>query len=266
MNHLLRNLAPIDDAAWTAVDDEARRALEAFLSARRIVELVGPRGWDHAAEPTGRTRPVDIADGVTAAARTTVPLVELRVPFTLRRAELDAVPRGAKDPDLAPVVDAARRLARAEDRLVYYGSDEIGVAGLVTGSPHDPVELSEDYGAYPRYVAQAVARLREAGVGGPYAIALGAQCHTGIIGETEMGGYPILEHLRLILGGPVVYAPAVDGAVVVSMRGGDFELVSGQDISVGYLDHDADTVTCYLEESLTFRNLGPEAAVPLLYP
>jgi uncharacterized linocin/CFP29 family protein len=80
-----------------------------------------------------------------------------------------------------------------------------------------------------------------------------------------MGGYPVLEHLRLIAGGPVLWAPAVDGAIVLSLRGGDYELTVGQDISIGYLDHDDTNVHLYLEESFTFQILTPEAAVHLNY-
>lgn len=69
------------------------------------------------------------------------------------------------------------------------------------------------------------------------------------------------EHLRLILGGPVVWAPAVDGAVVMSIRGGDFQIICGADMALGYLSHDADTVGLFIEESLAFRVLTPEAAV-----
>ena len=81
----------------------------------------------------------------------------------------------------------------------------------------------------------------------------------------RMGGYPVLEQLRLIAKGPVLWAPAVDGALVVSLRGDDFELMVGQDLAIGYASHDAATVTLYLEESLTFRAAGPEAAVALQY-
>ncbi len=69
----------------------------------------------------------------------------------------------------------------------------------------------------------------------------------------------------MILGGPVVWAPAVDGAVVLSQRGGDFELVVGEDFSIGYLAHDAETVTLYLEESIAVRINCPDAAVRLAY-
>jgi Encapsulating protein for peroxidase len=63
-----------------------------------------------------------------------------------------------------------------------------------------------------------------------------------------------------------VWAPGVSGAVVVSMRGGDFEFNCGQDISVGYASHDTETVSLYLEESYSFRVLTPEAAVAIAPP
>ena len=114
-------------------------------------------------------------------------------------------------------------------------------------------------------MAKAVAALRAADIAGPYAIALGARCFTGVTETTEHGGYPVFEHLRQILGGPVVWAPAVNGAVVVSLRGGDFELTLGQDFSIGYLSHDGTSVQLYLEESFTLVNHSPEAAVALVY-
>lgn len=71
--------------------------------------------------------------------------------------------------------------------------------------------------------------------------------------------------VRRLLDGPVVWAPAIDGAIVLSLRKGDFELTIGQDLSIGYLDHDAGQVRLCLQESFTFRVLTAEAAVPLRY-
>ena len=39
---------------------------------------------------------------------------------------------------------------------------------------------------------------------------------------------------------------------MVSTRGGDHELHLGQDISIGYLSHDAESIELYFQESLTF--------------
>lgn len=267
MNHLLRDLAPVSAAAWKEIEDEATRSLTHFLAARKLVDFTGPLGWDTAAVASGRSDAIGAPDlpGVEARRRRALTLLELRTAFSLSRAELDRIDRGAADADLDPVVAAARRAAAAEDTVVFHGSPD-GAPGLVQCSPHEPVPLSDDYGRYPQAVALAVATLKDAGVAGPYALALGPRCYRGVIETTEHGGYPLLEHLRIILGGPVVWARSVDGAVVVSQRGGDVELVVGQDLAIGYSDHDAERVNLYLEESLTVRIAGPEAAIHLAYP
>jgi uncharacterized linocin/CFP29 family protein len=268
MDHLRRELAPISDTAWALIEAEATRTLRHFLTARPLVDFTGPLGWEHAAQVRGRTDPVTPppADGVVAEQRLVQPLVELRTAFDVPVAELDAADRGAPDPDLSALIEAARRMAVVEDRAVFHGYPEAGITGITPSSPHDSLAIGDDYDEYPGIVARAVARLRDAGVGGPYAVALGPRCYTGVIETTEHGGYPVLEHIKLILGGPIAWAPAVDGAVVLSLRGGDYRLACGQDLSIGYASHTADAVQLYLEESITFVVQDDRAAVALVYP
>jgi len=267
VNHLLRELAPVSGEAWGAIDEEASRTLRHFLAARKVVDFSGPHGWAHSAETLGRVDALGAAPaaGVDAAIRRMQPLAELRTPFELSRRELEAIDRGSRDYDLQVVIDAARQAASAEDAAVFHGYDAAGIAGISDSTPHAPIVISDDYNDYPGTVARAVAMLQSAGIGGPFAIALGPRCYTGVVETTEHGGYPVLEHIRLILGGPVVWAPAADGAIVVSLRGGDFQLTCGQDFSIGYVDHDPDNVRLYLEESMTFRALSPDAGVALVY-
>ena len=59
---------------------------------------------------------------------------------------------------------------------------------------------------------------------------------------------------------------AVPGAVVMTTRGGDFELHIGQDASIGYLNHTDTVVRLYLQETFTFLLLTSEAAVALAPP
>jgi uncharacterized linocin/CFP29 family protein len=267
MDHLRRQLAPITDGGWAAIDEEATRTLRHFLAARPLVDFHGPSGWDHSASNLGRTEPVaSAAEGVELRRRLVQPLLELRTPFTLARDELDAVDRGAANPDLSNLIEAGRRAAMAEDRAVFHGHRQGGIVGMTEATPHAALPINDDYNVYPRTVAQAVATLRTIGVGGPYGIALGPRCYTGVIETTEHGGYPVLEHIRFILGGPIMWAPAVDGALVVSLRGGDYVLDCGQDLSVGYVDHTDSAVHLYFEESLSFAVHEPAAAVALQYP
>src|SRR5689334_16140198 len=267
MNHLHRELAPVADDAWSEIEAEASRTLRHYLTARRLVDFSGPKGWEHAAEPTGRVQDLTPApsQAITARARAVQPLIELRAPFTMPRAELDAIARGARDTNLDPVVDAARHLALTEDGAIFEGYEAGEIGGIGQCSPHPSIGITDNYDDYPSLVARAVATLQRAGIGGPYAIALGPRCYTGVVETTEHGGYPLLEHLRLILGGPALWAPAVDGAIVLSTRGDDYELTVGEDVSIGYLAHDATNVELYLEETFTFRVLTPDAAVPLRY-
>ena len=61
----------------------------------------------------------------------------------------------------------------------------------------------------------------------------------------------------------IIWAPAIDGAFLLSTRGGDYELHLGQDLSIGYLSHDATSVQLYFQESLTFLVQTSEAGVAL---
>jgi len=262
MTHLHRELAPISENAWQQIENEATRTLRTFLTARQIVDFSGPHGWDFSAESLGRLERVQgPIDGVDAGVRVVQPLVELRHTFSMNRADIDDIDRGRPDPDLSKVVEAAKRAALAEDTIVFEGFKEAHITGIAEASTYPPVEIDDNYAEYPKLVAGAVSSLREAGIDGPYTAVLGPRCWTGVIETTEYGGYPVLEHLRLILGGPVVWAPAIDGAVVVSTRGGDFQLTCGEDLALGYLSHGPETVQLLLEESIGFRVLTPEAAV-----
>lgn len=267
MDHLQRRLAPLSSDAWEEIEEEAKRTLKRTLAARKLVDFVGPLGWSVSAVGLGRTEAIAAAPqpGVRARLRRAQPLVELFAPFDLDRSEMDNIGRGAKDADLQPVKDAARAIAMAEDRAIFHGYDAGLIEGIAEAAADEALTLSTDYLQYPAVVAEALNKLRNAGVDGPYAIALGPQCFTGLTTTTSVGGYPVLEHVRRLLKGPIVWAPAVNGAVVMSLRGGDFELSVGQDLSMGYLSHTDDIVRLYLQESLTFRALAPEAAVPLVY-
>lgn len=257
---MYHRLAPISDRAWAEIEGEARRSIRHFLAGRHLFPLIGPHGHESEAVITGITTPTADMEGTKVAVRRPQPMLELRTPFQVPRDDIEILDRGG-DADLGYVVEAARCIAAAEDRVVFDGLEEAGIVGAAAGSPLTPVELEGSYDAFPRAAAKAVAELRNAGVDGPYGIALGPREHRGVIESTENGGYPVLNHLRLIVDGPVVWAPTVEGAVVASLRGGDFEIHSGLDISIRYRAHDREVVDLELIETMTFRNLGPDAAI-----
>jgi uncharacterized linocin/CFP29 family protein len=263
MNNLHRELAPVSDAAWASIEEEAKRTFTLHLAGRRIVGVQGPGGAALAAVGTGHLSEAQPpADGVIARVRQVQPITELRVPFRLDRRAIDDVERGAQDPDWEPVKDAARIIAMAEDRAVFEGYAGASIPGIRASTPLPSLTLPADARAYPDVVSQAVSSLRLAGVGGPYALLLSAGAYTAV-NETSDHGYPVRDHLARLVDGDIIWAPAIDGAFVISGRGGDFDLYLGQDLSIGYDSHDAEHVGLYFLESLTFVVNTPEAAVSL---
>lgn len=263
MNNLHRKLAPISEEAWVQIEQEASRTLKRHLAARRVVDVVGPKGFAFSAVGTGHLQQIEPpTEGIQAAQREVKAVVELRVLFALSREAIDSVERGANDPDLQPLKDAARKLAFAEDRAVFEGYEAAGIPGIRKGTSNAAMTLPSNVDNYPAVVAQAVSSLREAGVNGPYTLLLGEQPFTAVSGATEEG-YPVLKDIRNLVDGEIIWAPAIKGGVVLTTRGGDFELHIGQDISIGYLSHTDSTVHLYLQETFTFLQLTSEAAVVL---
>jgi uncharacterized linocin/CFP29 family protein len=266
MNNLHRELAPVSDVAWASIEDEARRTFEQNVAGRRVVDVAGPDGPAVASVNTGHLAEIEPpggdAAGITAWLRTAQQLVRLRVPFTLSRLDVDNVERGAQDSDWQPVKDAVRQVAFAEDRAIFEGYPAAGITGVRASTSNSILTLPAEAREYPTVVSQAVSALRLAGVSGPYSLLLSAAAYT-MVSETSDHGYPIREHLARVVDGEIIWAPAIDGAFLLTGRGGDFELRLGQDLSIGYLSHDAEHVQLYFQESLTFLVYTTEASVAL---
>lgn len=266
MNHLFRERAPITPAGWEEIEKEARRTLRALLAARRVVDFRGPLGWSASDVEIGRADPIaspPSGKDVQARLRRIQPLVELRIPFDVSRTELDAIDRGARDPDLDSVTAAAREIAIAEDRSIFHGYAAAHITGICEKLEAAAIPLGSSHADYPLAVATALNKLRDEGVEGPFAVVLNEQLYKDLSARTD-GGYPIISHVQRLIDGEIVWAPGIDGGLVISQRGGDFELSVGQDFSIGYLEHNTERVRLYLEESFTFLILTEQAAVPLI--
>ena len=262
MSHLLRAHAPITEDGRQDIDDEARARVTPGLAARRTVDFRGPHGWEQSAVSLGRVGEREAEDGVEIATRLVQPLAEFRAPFSVDVTELRALDRGAEDVDYDDLDRAARSIVVAENATVFHGNAAAGITGITEATPHDPLSHDGRPETLPSLVASGVDDLMRAGVQGPFALVLSADAWILVSGASEHG-FPLRPHIAQIIEGPIVWAPGVSGAVLLSMRGGDFLLDVGQDLAVGYLTHDIEQVDLYLEESLAFRVVSPEAAVAI---
>ena len=261
MNNLHRELAPISDAAWAQIEEEVARTFKRYVAARRVVDVKGAAGGALSAVGTGHLRSIQAPrEGVLARQREAKSVVELRLPFELSRQDIDDVERGANDSDWQPAKDAARQIAFAEDGAVFEGYADAAIVGIRQGTSNPKMSLPADVREYPDVIARGLSQLRLVGVNGPYAVLLGAEAYTAL-SETSDHGYPVLEHVKRLVEEKIVWAPAIEGAFVLTTRGGDFELHLGQDLSIGYLSHSDTSVRLYLQETFTFLLLTSEASV-----
>jgi uncharacterized linocin/CFP29 family protein len=252
VHNLNRHIAPISEAAWRAMDAELETTISTVIAGRKLFDVEGPLGWSTSAFDLGRIsalkEPVD--GDASMAIRRVQPMIECRVPFTLARRELDAINRGAVDPDLSALVTAARTGAGVEDHVVFHGYPQAEVQGVASGSSSQ-LDLTEEMTQLPDLVSRGLATLRCNGVDGPFVLALAPRYYEMMWRATYEGGYPVVEHLEKLID-KIVWAPAFEGALLVSRRGGDFKLVIGADFAIGYANHNSDSVALYIEESFTF--------------
>lgn len=191
-------------------------------------------------------------------------LVEVRVPFDLEIAELDNVVRGAKDVDLASLEQAARNVALFEERVVYHGLAEANIKGLKMCAEDTCLTLGAQPEQLLEGIAEGITIFTERSMEGPYAFVAGPKIWSKM--SAHLQGYPVKMQAENLLGGSVLLSPYLSGeyeneAYMISLRGGDLEIVLGQDLSVGYEKHTDRAVTLYFTESFTFRILEPAAVI-----
>lgn len=266
MDILKRELAPITVEAWSEIDAQATRSLSAVLSARKVVDVKGPMGPDFAGVPEGRLeypseqKPGDVSYGIHKVHH----LVETRVPFDLDIRELDNVVRGARDIDLTNLESAAKKIALFEEKVLYHGLPEANIKGLKLCAGESCLTMGSNPEQLLTAIAEGITRFAEQSMEGPYAFVVGPKIWSSMSAHVQ--GYPVKMQAENVLGGAVVLSPYLSGsyeneAYMVSQRGGDLELILGQDLSIGYERHSNTAVTLYLMESFTFRILEPAAVI-----
>ncbi len=258
MDILRKSLAPITEAAWEEINDTALEVLTSVLSARKFVDVKGPKGWSYAALSKGRIDvPANQKGKVKYGVHQVLPMVEARIPFELNIWEMDNVVRGAEDIDLDAMEDAAREIAKFEEKAIYEGFKPGNIEGLKSCKEYNTPAFPENGEDIIGAVADVLSQFKANSIEGPYSLILSQEKWQKV--NSYVRGYPLRKQLENLLGGSIIMAPNIDGAFIVTERGGDLKMVIGQDISIGYESHNSKTVQLYFTESFTFQIVDPAA-------
>lgn len=266
MDILKRELAPIPQEAWTEIDDQAARSLKAILSARKVIDLTGPMGPDFPGVPEGRLeRPEDQpSSGLSYGIHKVHHLVETRIPFELDINEMDNAVRGARDIDLANLEAAAQDIGLFEESVVYHGLPPANISGLKQCADQECLTIGSTPAELLETVAEGLTVFASRSVEGPFAFVVGPKLWSRM--SAHLQGYPVKMQAENILGGEVLLSPYLRGsfeneAYMISKRGGDFEIILGNDLAIGYESHTASNVKLYFTESFTFRILDAAGVI-----
>lgn len=261
MDLLKRNLAPLTESAWGLIEEQARSALKVNLSARKVVDVEGPKGISYSALPLGRLIVEEKQSSATLkyGLNKIQPLAEVRAEFQLDIWEMDNAERGAEDIDLAPLVASAGEIAAFEENAVYYGLKPAAIEGLKERSAHEPLKRGDSASSLLAAVITGLGKLRQAAVEGPYSLVVPQELWPTL--AVVERGYPLPRYLEELTGGKLIVSAKVKDAFLLSTRGGDFRLVLGQDLSIGYGSHDSRSVKLFFSESFTFQVVTPEAVI-----
>jgi uncharacterized linocin/CFP29 family protein len=266
MDILKRELAPIPMEAWAEIDEQATRSLKAMLSGRKVLDVSGPMGTDFPGVPEGRLDypKKQSKKGLNYGIRKVHHIVEVRVPFELDIDEMDNVVRGAKDVDLSQLEEAARQTALFEEKVIYHGLPEANITGLKLCTGSECLTIGSKPELLLEGIAEGVTEFTSRSIEGPYGFIVGPKLWSRMSAHVQ--GYPVKMQAETILGGSVLLSPYLSGAFedeayMLTLRGGDLEIVLGQDLAIGYETHSANKVKLYFTESFTFRVLEPLAVL-----
>ena len=249
--------APFGSDVWNAIDDAMVEAAKGQLVARRLLELEGPYGLGLKSVPL-KDQTAD--SGLIAAS--TLPLVLIYEEFNLGARDLANYEREGITLDRTPVAEAAIAAAQREEDLIFGGSDELGIPGLLTTDGVNTVGLSDwsEVGAAVDDLIEGMTALDKAGFHGPYTLALAPARYTRLFRRYERGNQTEMEHVRTLVTDGIYKAPSLDEGGVLLATGRQYaSIVMGQDMTVGLVGPEGDRIAFTISETLVPRVRRPGA-------
>ncbi len=255
--YLAREDAPFGSDIWGALDEAMVEAAKGLLVGRRILELEGPYGLGMKSVPM---KDEATASGLVASKM--LPLAMIQEAFDLGARDLANYEQEGITLDRSPVAEAAIAVATREDELIFKGSDELDVPGMLTVDGAGTVTLSDwdEVGAAVEDLIEAMTVLDEAGFHGPYTLALAPARYNRLFRRYERGNQTEMEHVKTMVTDGVYKAPVLgDGGVLLASGRQFASIVMGQDMTIGFVGPEGDRVAFTISETLVPRIRRPEA-------
>lgn len=262
MDILKKSLAPISEEAWSEINEEAKKMLKMAFTARKFVDVEGPKGWDYAAVSDGTIHiPQKEGKNKHYGVFNVQPLVEIRYPFTLNKFELDNITRGLEDVDFSSMEEAVKKIAYFEDNAIFNGFSETKLKGLSGNSDHEPLQYPSDAADIPSVIAEGIDRLKNAFVEGPYVLVLTPAKWKEI--NSIVKGYPMRKMLMDLLEGKIIENRSTENSFIAPLTAEDLKLTIGQDTAIGFENYDNENIELFFTETFAFQVNDPASFIEI---
>lgn len=284
--YLGREEALVSPALWKRLDEVAIEAAKSQLAGRRLLHVEGPYGlglkaiplddmivspgWEQSAEDADEDEDLMAEEldemGPEIVASPVIPLALIRHAFVLGARDLAAFERDGVSLDMVPVTEAAIACARVEDELVFQGSVDLDVSGLLNAEESHSIKLSawDKVGHAANDLIKAVTELDNGGFHGPYCLALAPSRYNLLYRMYPQGSHTELAHLQSIVTAGIFKAPVLKEGGLLLASGVQFaSIVIGQDLAVGFIGPSDGDLEFSISESLALRIRQPKAICTL---
>ncbi len=267
MDYLARDTATFSEDFWKSMDDAVVDAARRNLVGRKFLTIYGPLG------PGMQSAPIDspskeeqFDDGVVkTAGREYKEVAQVYDDFILLWRDIAASEKEGYPVDLTSAISCAEAVARREDKLIFFGSKNLGVQGLTNAPGIGKIkrgDWSSGEGAYAD-VAKGLSMLNDKGYVGRYALLLSPDVYLSLQRIQQGTGVLEIDRISKMVSGKVLHSTALGlkKALLVCCEPQYMDLVIGQDMAAAYLELTDLNHHFRILETILPRLKQPEAVV-----
>ncbi len=273
---LQRAQAPLTDEEWQTLDKTVAETARRQFVARRVLDLFGPIGAGHQFVPRLALAGVTPASAdnlgqggepIAVAARTQLPLTIIHKDFVLHWRDVESARQSGLPLDLGAAAAASALCTAREDELIFHGDKTLGIDGLATVPGHRSM-TRRDWGLGGHAfldIIEAVDHMTSAGLQPPFALVCSPNLFACLLRVTGTSGVLELNQARELCSAGVFSSAHVKSAVLLAVGPHNFDLVVGQDLTVGYVRSENMDYVFRVVETLALR-IKRAAAICSLVP
>ncbi|MCF6157949.1 MAG: bacteriocin [wastewater metagenome] len=237
----------LDHEDWEKIQRAVHETVEHHLIGRKFIQVYGPLGAGAQSVPLDTYdlpswANIDMLGEANSAVhplkRDIIPIPLIYKDFWLFYRDIAAAKKCNIPLDLSVVTGAAAAVSKKEDDLIFNGSPEMGMPGLLNAEGRNVMEISDwsIIGNGFQDVVDAVERLINIGFSGPFALVVSPRLYAYLHRVYERTGQLEIKGVKELVKGGVYQSSVLkrDVAIVVAMGRMNLDLAVGANYKVEY--------------------------------